>query len=159
MVFPENIWEKSQIVILSHHPPHCLNCCPGHWKKAAGYQGLWSTGNAYQGLGWGQIFRCLIFFLFFIFFIFLCLIFWSPRKLPLLNDGSCSTKVILSWNNCQAPGIPSLWRWRGMSDMLPRIMSIPLRKSILLGDSNLWCQPLFLVSKWVMNQVLIWQCA
>ena len=98
-----------------------------------------------SGAGWGQIFRHLIF--------------WSPLKLPLLNDGTFSTRVILFWNNCQVPGIPSLWHWRGMNDMLPRIMSAPLRKSTLLGDSNLCYQPLFLVSKWVMNQVLIWQCA
>lgn len=143
--FPKNIWEKSQIVIPFPSSTPLFELLPWTPEESSWLSGTEVHRECLSTAGWGQIFRHLIF--------------WSPWKVPLLNDGSCSTRVILSWNNCQAPSVPSLWRWRGVSDTLPRIMSIPLRKSILLGDSNLWYQPLFLVSKWVMNQVLIWQCA
>lgn len=49
-IFQKTFERNPRLSSLSHHPLHCLNCCPGHRKKAAGYQGLRSTGNAYQWL-------------------------------------------------------------------------------------------------------------
>lgn len=147
MVFPEKFERNSRFSSFPTVLPSNWTAPPGNQMEGAGSQEPLHSLQCLAGAGCAQILSHHIF--------------WNPLKLPLLRDGSFSARVhfivkeLPSMRHTQ-PAVLGKSEWCAASDLCP---SVRLRKCSLVDDVNLLYHPLFLASKWVMNQAIIRQCA
>lgn len=105
--FPEKFERNSTFSSFPIVLPSLWTAPPGNQIEAAGSQEALHGPQGQAGAGCSQILSHRIF--------------WNPLRLLSWGTAVLGQESILFWNNCQAWGVPSPWRWTGVSDVLPLI--------------------------------------